>query len=121
MKVKNITKHRFCHARLNDAYKLEMLVLRPEGIKDVPDEIAKSWIKAGGVIEYVEPADVKKLENENDKLRKELEELKQSKDCAECHTDEKTPAQEDCEECNKKTTKPKNEKTKSSTTKKETK
>ena len=76
MKVKNISKHRYCHARLNDAYKLEMLILKPNEIKDVPDEIAKSWVKTNEVVEYVEPKEAKKLADENAELKKELEALK---------------------------------------------
>lgn len=76
MKVKSNAKHNFCHARLNDNYKLEMLILRPNEIKEVPDEVAKSWIKTGEVIEYIEPKDVKKVESENKALKDEIKKLK---------------------------------------------
>lgn len=76
MKVKSNAKHNFCHARLDDNYKLEMLVLRPNEIKEVPDEVAKSWIKTGEVIEYIEPKDVKKVEKENKALKDEIKKLK---------------------------------------------
>ena len=77
MKVKNTSKHRYCHAKLDENYKLQMLILKPNEIKDVPDEIAESWVKGGEVIEYVEPKEVKKLADENEALKKELEKLKQ--------------------------------------------
>lgn len=76
MKVKNTSKHRYCHAKLDENYKLQMLILKPNEIKDVPDEIAESWIKGGEVVEYVEPKEVKKLADENEALKKELEKLK---------------------------------------------
>ena len=76
MKVKSNAKHNFCHARLDDNYKLEMLVLKPNEIKEVPDEVAKSWIKTGEVIEYIEPKDVKKVESENKALKDEIKKLK---------------------------------------------
>lgn len=76
MKVKSNAKHNYCHARLNDNYKLEMLILRPNEIKEVPDEVAKSWIKTGEVIEYIEPKDVKKVESENKALKDEIKKLK---------------------------------------------
>ena len=77
MKVKNTSKHRYCHAKLDENYKLQMLILKPNEIKEVPDEIAASWVKGGEVIEYVEPKEVRKLADENEALKKELEKLKQ--------------------------------------------
>lgn len=76
MKVKNISKHRYCHAKLDENYKLQMLILKPDEVKDVPDDIAKSWIKTNEVIEFVEPKEARKLADENEALKKELEKLK---------------------------------------------
>lgn len=76
MKVKNISKNRFCHAQLDKNYKLEMLLLAPNEIKEVPDEIAKNWIDTGKVIQYIEPKDVKEINAENKALKEELEKLK---------------------------------------------
>ena len=76
MKVKNISKNKFCHAQLDKNYKLEMLLLAPNEIKKVPDEIAKNWIATGKVIQYIEPKDVKKIDAENKALKEELEKLK---------------------------------------------
>lgn len=118
MKVKNISKHRYCHARLDEKYSLQMLILKPNEVQDVPDEVAKNWLKTGEVIEFVEPKEAKKLVDENAALKKELEKLKQQKDCAECYADDKTPAQADCDKCNEvKAKKP----SKKATTKKSTK
>lgn len=117
MKVKNISKHRYCHAKLDENYKLQMLILKPNEVKDVPDDIAKSWLKTNEVIEFVEPKEAKKLADENEALKKELEQLKQSKDCDECYSDGKTPAQEDCDKCDNKPKQTKKN-TKKSTTKK---
>jgi hypothetical protein len=77
MKVKNNSKNKFCHAQLDKDYKLEMLLLAPNEIKEIPDEIAKNWIATGKVIQYIEPKDVKKIDAENKALKEELEKLKQ--------------------------------------------
>lgn len=79
MKIKNISKRNFCHAKLDEKYKLQLLILAPNDIKDVPDEVAQSWLKSGEVIEFVEPKEAKKLADENEALKKELEQLKSKK------------------------------------------
>lgn len=117
MKVKNISKHRYCHAKLDKNYKLQMLILKPNETKDVPDEIAESWIKGGEVVEYIEPKEVKKLADENEALKKELEKLKKANDCQECYEDNKTPSEDDCENCDKKDNKPNKTQKKQSKTK----
>lgn len=61
---------------LDNEYKLKLLILAPNEIKDVPDNIAISWIKTGDVEEHVEPKDVKKVENENKALKDEIKKLK---------------------------------------------
>ena len=77
MKVKNISKRSFCHAELDKDYKLQMLILKPNEIKDVPDKVAQSWLKSGQVIEFVEPKEAKKLADENEALKEEIKQLKQ--------------------------------------------
>ena len=58
---------------------------------EVPEKVAKIWLKIKGVEEYVEPADLAKLEaeakaekerleKENQKLKAELEKLKENKE-----------------------------------------
>ena len=48
----------------------------------MPDKIAKLWLKTGEVVEYVKPEEAKakqaKLEEENAKLKAELEVLKKA-------------------------------------------
>lgn len=78
MKVKNVSKNKFCHAQLDKNYKLEMLIIAPNEIKEVPDEIAKNWISTGKVIQYIEPKDVKEINAENKVLKQELEKLKKA-------------------------------------------
>lgn len=82
MKVKNISKQRYCHSRLDENFKLELLTVEPNEIKEVPDIVAENWLKSGGVIQYIEPVEVKQLENENEALKKELETLKAVKTTA---------------------------------------
>lgn len=64
----------------------------PKGaVEDIPEEIAKEWLKIAGIKQYVEAADlekaakeakadadakVKAVEDENEKLKAELEALK---------------------------------------------
>lgn len=50
--------------------------LRVNAVEDIPEDIAKIWLKINGVEEYVEPADLAKLEKENEKLKKQLEAAK---------------------------------------------
>lgn len=101
MLVKNISKRSYIHSRLDEKYNLVMLTLKPNEVKDIPDEVAKSWLKSDDVVEYVNPEDARKqeeqLKKENAELKKALEEAK--KDCAECYSDDKTPAQDDCDKC----------------------
>lgn len=115
MLVKNISKRSYIHSRLDENFNLMMLTLKPDEVKDIPDEVAKSWLKSDDVVEYVNPEDARKkeeqLKKENAELKKALEEAK--KDCDECYSDDKTPAQEDCDKCNqtKSTTKKSTKKT----------
>lgn len=76
MKVKNIAKNPFCYSKLDENYKLDMVIIKPNEVKEVSKEIAESWLKTGKVIEYVEPADVKSLEKEIEQLKAENNKLK---------------------------------------------
>ena len=76
MKVQNISKRSYCHADLGEDCRAKLLILKPNEIKDVPDKVAESWLKSGEVIEYVAPADAKKLQAELDKLKAENAKLK---------------------------------------------
>ena len=62
---------------MDEAMRLKMLILEPKSVMDVPDEVAKTWIKGRDVVEYVDPNQARiekeKLEAENAKLKAELE------------------------------------------------
>lgn len=77
MKVKNNSKRRYVHSYMDEAMRLKMLILEPKAVMDVPDEVAKTWIKGRDVVEYVDPNQARiekeKLEAENAKLKAELE------------------------------------------------
>ena len=83
MLLKNNSKRSFVHSQLDKNYKLVLLMLEPGAVKEIPDEIAKSWLKSGEVEEYVDPAKAKaeqaKIAKENEELKKELEALKEEK------------------------------------------
>lgn len=77
MKVKNNSKRRYVHSYMDETMRLKMLILEPKAVMDVPDEVAKTWIKGRDVVEYVDPNQARiekeKLEAENAKLKAELE------------------------------------------------
>lgn len=75
MKLQNKSKRSYVHSFLDKNFKLVLLKLAPNEIKDIPDEVAKIWLKAKDIIEYVAPQDLKKLEEENKKLKEKLENL----------------------------------------------
>ena len=74
MKIINNSENAICHgipSQTNkDFYRLEV-----GKVLDVPDDIAKLWLKIKGVEEYAAPADVKKAEEENAQLKAKLKEL----------------------------------------------
>ena len=80
MILENTGRRKFIHTTLNNLGKVDVLILAPKQHKEVPDEIAKQWLKSGEVREYVAPEDAKAKEKaliaENEALKKELEELK---------------------------------------------
>lgn len=78
MILKNNTKRKYVHSYLDENAKLKMIVLQPNCILEVPQEVADSWLKIPGIIEYVEPKKVKEIEAENAKLKAELNKLRAS-------------------------------------------
>ena len=87
MRLENISKRTYQHSILKDDMKVEILELKPGQNKEIPDEIAKQWLKTGEVREYISPVEAKaveetlkaeksELEKENEKLKAELEALK---------------------------------------------
>lgn len=77
MKLKNNSKRNYVHSYLDENANLTMLVLKPNEVKDVPDDVAKTWLKGRDIVEYVDPNQARiekeKLEAENAKLKAELE------------------------------------------------
>ena len=76
MILKNNTKRKYVHSYLDENAKLKMIVLQPNCTLEVPQEVADSWLKIEGIIEYIEPKKVKDIEAENAKLKAELDKLK---------------------------------------------
>lgn len=76
MLLKNNTNRKYVHSWLDKNAKLQMIILGPNKILDVSEDVADSWLKIPGIIEYIEPKKAKELEDENAKLKAELEELK---------------------------------------------
>lgn len=79
MKVHNKSKRTYQHSELNKDGKIRIIDIKPDEIKDVPDAIAKVWLKTGDVIEYADPKEQAQLQNENEKLKAELAALKKEK------------------------------------------
>lgn len=77
MRVYNKSSRMYQHEHYGKTY-----CLKPKTDIEVPDKIAKLWLKTGEVIEYVKPEEAKaaqaKLEEENAKLKAELEKLKKA-------------------------------------------
>lgn len=78
MKLYNKSQHSLQHTEGAKTYNLPI-----EGVAEIPDEIAKKWLKIAGVQEYIGKADLAKaektnkvLEAENAKLLAEIEKLK---------------------------------------------
>lgn len=87
MRLENISKRTYQHSVLKDDMKVEILELKPGQNKEIPDEVARQWLKTGEVREYISPVEAKaveetlkaektEIEKENEKLKAELEELK---------------------------------------------
>lgn len=74
MKIINNSENAICHGLPSQSnkgfYRLEV-----GKVLDVPEDIAKLWLKIKGVEEYAAPDDVKKAEKENAELKAKLKEL----------------------------------------------
>ena len=77
MRVYNKSSRMYQHEHEGITY-----CLNPKTNIEVPDTVAKLWLKTGEVVEYVKPEEAKaaqaKLEEENKKLKAELEALKKN-------------------------------------------
>lgn len=78
MKVENKCKHAFCHSVLNEKMQVEMIILKPGEHKDVPDEVAKQWLKTGDIIEYADPEELAKVKAELEAMKSKKEESKEA-------------------------------------------
>lgn len=65
MKLKNNSKNSFIDVQGRTKY-----ILAVGGIADIPDDVAKTWLKYDGVEEYISPEDIKKLKEEVAKTKK---------------------------------------------------
>lgn len=82
MRVYNKSSRKYQHSEFDKDNKLITIELPPKTDAEIPDKIAKKWLKTGEVIEYVKPEDAKakqaELEEEIAKLKAENEKLKAS-------------------------------------------
>lgn len=80
MRVYNKSSRKYQHSEFDKDNKLVTIELLPKTDAEIPDEIAKKWLKTGEVVEYVKPEDAKakqaELEEEIAKLKAENEKLK---------------------------------------------
>lgn len=79
MKVHNKSRRTYQHSELNKDGKIRIIDIKPDEIKEVPDTIAKVWLKTGDVIEYADPKEQAQLQDENAKLKAEIAALKKDK------------------------------------------
>lgn len=79
MKVRNKSRRTYQHSELNKKGQIRIIDIKPEEIKEVPEKIAKVWLKTGDVIEYADPKDQAELQDENAKLKAELAKIKGDK------------------------------------------
>lgn len=83
MRVYNKSSRMYQHTYCDDKNVFHAINLRPKTDAEIPDDIAKKWLKTGEVVEYVRPEEAKAKEaalaEENAKLKAELEALKKAK------------------------------------------
>lgn len=90
MRVYNKSSRIYQHTYIDDKNVFHAINLNPKTDAEIPDDIAKAWLKTGEVVEYVKPEEAKEqqaklekakaeLEAENAKLKAELEALKNVK------------------------------------------
>ena len=83
MRVYNKSSRIYQHTYIDDKNVFHAINLNPKTDAEIPDDIAKVWLKTGEVVEYVKPEEAKAkeaaLKEENAKLKAELEALKKTK------------------------------------------
>lgn len=76
MRLENVSKRCYQHSVLDEKKRVVILNLMPGENKEIPDEVAKQWLKGGEVRIYVSPEEAKakeeELKEENLKLKREL-------------------------------------------------
>lgn len=81
MRLENMSKRKYQHSYLDKNKHIVILELAPGQNKEIPDNIAKQWLKTGEVREYADPKEAQakeeKLKAENEALKKELQALKE--------------------------------------------
>ena len=80
MRVYNKSSRMYQHTYFDKENKFHAINLMPKTDAEIPDDIAEKWLKTGEVVEYVKPEEAKAkeaaLEEENAKLKAEIEKLK---------------------------------------------
>lgn len=80
MRLYNKSSRMYQHTYFDEKNVFHAINLMPKTDAEIPDDIAKAWLKTGEVVEYVEPAEAKakqaELEDENAKLKAEIAKLK---------------------------------------------
>lgn len=78
MRLENISKRCYQHSYLDEKRKIVILNLMPGENKEIPDDVARQWLKSGEVRVFVDPEEAKAKEDalkaENEKLKKQIAE-----------------------------------------------
>ena len=82
MRLENKSQRTLQHHYYDKDNKLQLVNLLPNHNAEIPDDVAKIWLTIKGVVEYKDPveakAEKKALEDENAKLKAEIEKLKKA-------------------------------------------
>lgn len=76
MKIENKSGHALSHIVVDDKNKKTTYFCKKGEVLEVPADIAKLWLKIAGVKEYVDPAELKKIQEENAQLKAEIKKSK---------------------------------------------
>lgn len=71
MKIENKSGHGLSHIIVSKDNKKTTYFCANGKVLDVPADVATLWLKINGVKEYVDPVELKKLQEENAKLKAE--------------------------------------------------
>lgn len=82
MRLYNKSSRMYQHTYFDKKNKFHAINFMPKTDAEIPDDIAKAWLKTGEIVEYVKPEEAKakqaELEEEIAKLKAENEKLKAS-------------------------------------------